>query len=541
MIKIFEYLYNTKKYIAYIYNGKIYFGINNNGNITNDMAKDEYFIINTIYNFIVGDKKYIIELSNTKFENKVFRTFYNTQNRLYSFLEINNNEEIHTDSDNTTLAKLNYIFNNQSEFLYKNSYKDILSKTFNILVKINTAIITVAVSGSMILSTLPSVPSNELVFKADYLADSLHMDSDKPESNKNFKIENMLSTIHNNQNLSEKEKEIIIKIQTEVKENIDFMDEQQLLTNLSELKLHYFPYYDEYNEELNITPTHEYPFSGCYIFAGEYKNQINLMGNEEYNTDSIYNSNEATLFHELNHLMNKRQYLLSMNNKSGTYVNDLLISLNLKECQLEEMVNELFTREYLNTFSNQENSEGYPWLMPVAYALCEIIDSDTLKKYKFDSDPYYITHYLNNLGLSLTETYDLYKSLALVSELSEQIEINYDIKSLRNYEYNNSKIYNTIKKCYELKYNKPMENDLIMLSYFYKSEYVDENFDKRFENLIGHDSLITQITPKGYFSEDFKREHPSVTIEYIKDLEISIMEINDENRYIQPKEFDRER
>ncbi len=534
MIKVFEYLYENKKYIAFINNGNIGFGISNNGYIETDISKKESFIIKSIYNFIAGDKKYIIELSHIKFNNRIFRTLYNTKNRLYSFLEISTNNDIQKDT--TTLERLNYILNNQSEMLYKNDNSQRNSKIFNLFVKIGSAIVAVAISSSIILSTLPTVPNNEFVFKSDYLIDSLHMSSNTTENNKDFSIDEMLSVIENNQHLNGKEKQIISKIQTEIKENIDYIDAEQLITNLSELKIDYLPYYGDYIDGSDLRTSHIYPMAGAYFCNGEDKNTISLMGDEEYNTDAIDNADLTTLFHELNHLMTKRKFLMSIPGENGDIIDDILISLGLNDNQSKEMINELFTREYLGTFTNTIDSDGYNWLMPVAYSLCEIIDADTIRKYKFDSDPFYITNALNNIGLDLSDAHSLYMSLNLVDELMNAHGEN----AQAEYKDNNSRIYDIIKKSYELKYNKPMENDLILLAYFYNSDYVNEEFNERFKNVIECDEIV-KINPKGYFSADYKQKHPSVTVEFIKDGKNMTMEIDDSNRYIISKDVDLER
>lgn len=93
------------------------------------MSPDEIKIITIIYNFIVGDKKKTIRLSDTKINNKEFVTFYNLQNKLYSFISKDNLNNLYE------LQRLNFLFNNQLDrvfnYHFDSNYNSIKDKKSN--------------------------------------------------------------------------------------------------------------------------------------------------------------------------------------------------------------------------------------------------------------------------------------------------------------------------------------------------------------------------------------------------------------------------
>lgn len=519
MDKIFEYTFNNKKYVAYKSGEDIRFGfIDSNNSFNTSLNDEELAMIINIYNFLVGNKDEVVELSPIDIDNKSIRVLFNTRNRLYSFYD---GEEPLTGD---LFIKLNYLFNNQSFVLYHNGkIEDKNSKFLKVVVRVNKALVVVALSSSVLLSTLQIVPNHYYTFNRDYKLDSYHMDADEKEDNSDYSYSDVVSVIEGNPYLSSEEKEFFIKgLEDEINENIDYIDMETLKRNLSELYINYHSPESEYNEETGEYEEVLYPMEGSYSFMGDYRNQIDLFGNEKYETSEFSNCDKSSLVHEGNHALTKRPALLTMDGAKGTVVDNIYSCIDNPGRDMEELINELFSREYLEDFTNEDLTEGYDWMMPVMYGLCEIVDEDVLRKFKFDSDCFYLTNYFESIGVENRYCFDLFKCVHM--ENYYLADAYYDPTNLYN---NNQKIYNTIKYCYEKKNNRPMESDLVMMAYFYDTIYVDDSYDEMFRNVLGV-SNIERIVPKGYVSKKYKDKHPGVTI--VADGKEIV--INDSNRYI---------
>ncbi len=546
--EILEYNFNGSTYVAYYYNNNIVFGIKNGSTIDTNLNKKENFIIRSIYNFIVGDKKYLLELEPININDKSIKVLYNEKNKLYSFYQIVNDKISYL--DNETLKFLNCLYNNQNNYMNKNGINNLKDK-FKILVKIGGVLTTVLVSSAIILSSFPIVPNNEVVFKMDYYVDSLYKNKTMAKNNSDYSYNEIIETINNNTNLTDSEKNFLINgLKNEILENIDYMDLEQIKRNLSELNIKYFPVLKNYDEKTKTFDQiiNSYFISAQYTFMGKDRNLIEMFGyispedyknldnhkiignlsNDSYICSKFENCDKSDLIHEVNHLLNKRKFLLSINGDLGDSLEKIYLNLGLSTNNLEEMINELFAREYLEDFSNQKGNGGYEWLMPITYALCEILDENTIRTYKYDSDNFYITDYLENIGIDKNNIHNFYKCLDLVfATLGKANAPHPTSQDKKDFKDNNDQIYKAIKYFYETKYNSPMENDLIMMAYFYNTIYVDEEFNESFRNILGIDN-IESIEPKGYVSKNYKEKHPGVIIK-TKDNTIVL---TDENRYI---------
>lgn len=517
-IKIFEYKLNGKEYVVFKVEEEIKFGFMDNGSFNESLSDSELSFIKGLYNFIVGDPTKNIELSPLHIDNKYIKTVYNTDSRLYSFYNMDGSL-----IDEKLLKKLNYLFNNQSTSVYSENEESEKTdekpkkSSFQLAVEIGNTIVTILVSTSIVLGTLPIVPHGDLAFKIDYGIDSLSKGRYELPDNYDYSFSDLEDTINNNEYLSPSEKEFLINgLRAEIGENIDYIDKDILMRNLSEFSICYHCS-KEYDEETGTYITVEYPAQGSFIYVGSNRNTAHIYGNSNYNTSCFEDCDESTLVHEINHMLCKRPYLIDMSEGFGDLVNGMYMSMDNPGFDLEELFNELFAREYLGDFSNEDLTEGYDWLMPITYVMCEILDHDTICKYKFNPDPYILTNYLTSLNVDKSSIHSLYKC------------IRWEACGIPD-EYlceNGQEIYDILKFCYEQKNGVPMENDLIVMAYLYDTPYVDESFDDMFKSILGVEN-IERIIPKGYVSSNYKKKHPGVTI--IADgREINI---TDENRYV---------
>ncbi len=511
-IKILEYELNNKKYVVYKANNEIKFGFVENDSFSESLSDGELSFIKAIYNFIVGDPNKNIELSPLRVNNTYIKTIYNVDSRLYSFYNMDASP-----LDGETLQRLNYLFNNQSIMVYKNN-KDKTPKSFaQIALEIGNAIVTVLVSTSIVLGTLPIVPSGGLAFKIDYGIDNLSKSRYEISVDEDYSFSEIEEIVNKNYNLSSAEKEFLLEgLRVELEENIDYIDMDILKRNLSEFSIVYHPAH-EYDEATDSLVKVDYPVSGSFVYLGHDRNTAHIYGDDNYETHCFLDCDESTLTHEIHHMECKRPFLVNMNGQAGDFANPIYMSMDNPGFDLEELFNELFSREYLKDFSDESLSEGYDWIMPVLYVMCEVLDRDTICKFKYNPDPYFITKYLRSLGVDLSSIHSLYKC------------IRWESCGLTDDELcqNGQEIYDILKYCYEQKYGVPMENDLIVMSYLYDTPYVDASFDSKYRALLGVNN-VERIVPKGYVSKNYKSRHRGVTV--IADGKE--FNITDDNRYV---------
>lgn len=514
IIKLLEIIAN-KNYIVYLENNNIFFGYINNDKLENDLSTFEIINIRTIYNFLVGNKKDLINLSNTKINNSLVSFFYNPKNRLYAFYEIKNNK--YTNLDVNTISKLNCIFNNQDNKLYQDK-NNINNKKIKIILKTSAGLITVYILSSLVLSYLPNMPQNQFSFKIDYTLDKIYKNANYIEKNTDYSFDELKEIIDSNSNLNDEEKNFLYNLKDEIDENIDYIDIKQVKNNLTELDINY-----NFKSQENIVFEKESTSSniqGSYTFMGRERNRIDLYDNYFAEEANFSSANKATLIHELNHLISKRPLLLYDGTIGGNIKGDIIENTNIYNNVLAEMVNEMFAREY-STYCDNIEFSGYDELMPVMYALAEIIDEDTLRRYKFNSDDYYLNNYFKSLGIDDKYIYTLYKDLNLITS---------DVLEASEKEYICQEVYNIISHMYQKKYDDNMESDMVMLAYFYNTQYSNKGINALLEKELNIDNII-KIAPKGYFSKQYKQMHPDVEVYIYSEDKESVFNLSDKISY----------
>lgn len=181
---------------------------------------------------------------------------------------------------------------------------------------------------------------------------------------------------------------------------------------------------------------------GTYTTIGENKNDINLYRQPEYSLCL-----KKTLFHEINHSLTM-YYPVSEN------------LFAYEKNYLGEMANELVTYEYYDKISSnnlgEPNSLAYSLQMPIMYPLCEILDIETIKKFKYDNKVAYITEDLSKLDSDITKSYELITAINLIDLYEQNLykaSSKQDSKSFKQAKEekkkNQEKIYNLIKYYYE--------------------------------------------------------------------------------------------
>ena len=516
METIFEFNYNNKKYISLLINNQIVFGCIENGIFKKELTDIENRLLKSIYNYIVGDKEHLIPLTSFEYNNNNVIPYYNEKNRLYYF----------QCDDKETLKSLNYLFNNQSIYLYVNNQSKIDKDKFRIFARLGSAVVAIMVSASIVFSTLPIIPRNELLFDIDYRVDSLYKDF-QPKEVDDSVIQEALDALKENTNLTYDEKKFLQRCSNELEENKEYINFDQVTRNFSELRINY---HSCEGEDGSIIL---YQLGGRYSYIGKERNLIDLYGDFFGKTfcNDFSTCNESDLVHEMNHALSYQSPLMNLPGTAGEIAEGIYLLAGVNTGQLLEMSNELFSREYLDDFSNQGLTGGYQWIMPPMYALAEIIDPEVLRTYQFNTDNYYITKYLLSIGVPKEDIYDLYKSLDLAYGYEEK-NANPDatMRDYLNVRMNYKNIYRIIGECYECKYNRDMNEDLNMLLCFYNTEYVKEDYNEKIREILNVED-ITAVIPRGYVSKRFIAKHPYYEVYTDENLTEKI-EITDDIRYL---------
>ncbi len=382
--------------------------------------------------------------------------------------------------------------------------------------------------------------SDKSKFEAKYNLEKLF--SQEYKNKNNMEYEELISSIDENKKLSDNEKSFMKKVlEKEIKENIEFIDLKKINKKFKNLEICY--------NDLDRTLNYNYEISKKV--AGDYNifsNKIFIYDFEEnFNTsfDKIDFENKEIYFHELNHVLT--DYTLSstvdlfaknIENKTNVlletkilkeFSNDIVL---LGKNTFTETVNELFTREYLGIYDENKvglrTGKAYSEYMPYTYVLAEILDEETLKKYKFKDNSSIIINGLLEIDENFEEVYQLITSINLIEASKEKLAENQNSNNI--YE----DIYQSLSYFYEKKYNRKMDKDLVIISYLYDTKVLENKTKKCLEEFLDlkENDKIIDIIPKGYISEDYKKINNTVLIEYVKNDKKQIVELSDENRYL---------
>ena len=297
-----------------------------------------------------------------------------------------------------------------------------------------------------------------------------------------YSVEHVSNSINNNRNLNNIEKEFINRtLEDELNENQNYINIQKCMDRFKNLDIKY----KNREEDQRFV---RYSLSNNLYIMGNYSeffNEITLYSDD--NVHNIESCNLENLFHELNHLISKNSI------KSYQKIN-----------VLSETINEIFSREYYYKFSDCYEYDTYREYMAIGYLICELLPEEDIRKYKFTDD-------LNVLASALLK-----------------IDNNEDkAYSLVNSNYIDNNFLNCYNYFYYKKYKENMMDNEKILIYLYNSnlqnyEYKTKIYEKL--NLNQKDKIISVI-PKGYFSNNYKNENPTLKIIVLNDNSEEVIEI----------------
>lgn len=316
--------------------------------------------------------------------------------------------------------------------------------------------------------------------------------------NENYNYQEIENALAQNNYIEFEEKEFISNIfKKEIEENINYIDINKTIKRLKNIQISYNKkyYYNAENARYELQNP-EIVYMNIYGNYNAFFNQIDIYENidkisinYENEVFDFASSDRQVLFHELNHLLTRNSFRL------------------LNKNIFSEIINELFTREYLDDTYSEENG-AYKNYMIYAYGLAEILSEDTIRKYKFSDNESILISGLLEIDNNIDEAYKLISSIDRVGLYENEID---DMKK-ENYK----RIHDGYAYFYEKKYNKKLSDDLEMLLYFYGTPIQTEeerNIIRDFLDLEEYDEIIS-IIPKGYVSKDCIEKHNCVQVEY---------------------------
>ena len=186
------------------------------------LSQDELDIVGQVFKKIKLTNNRI-KLPNYRYLDKEYEHFYDKVNHYHVFLNLDGSS-----LSTNEFVRLNMLFNSQSDIMYDGNIKESKLKR---LVNIGKKIVLVLVISSSFIGAnenLIGVSAKEIKIEK------------KEELSSYQKIENLMSSINNNKNLSKKEKEFILNSYKDViYDNIDLIDYDSVKEKFETLDINY--------------------------------------------------------------------------------------------------------------------------------------------------------------------------------------------------------------------------------------------------------------------------------------------------------------
>lgn len=500
---IAKFTYNKKEYIVFKSENNIEYGYIENGQIFNNLTNDEYNLVNTVYSSFTINKETSVNCGTFKIKNNNINIFYDFTSKLYFFYKIIDNKlKIPSQEE---LILLNKYYNHQESYIcfietklddYPSSRHEMIRR----IIKISDKIISITIAATIAFQALPMNAKAVVKYSSDYYLNNINIEKDINEIKYSF--DQISQSIKTNDNLTEDEKKYLLNIKTQYEENQNYINQEELYKNLNLIDINYHT-----NDNGRIAGTYD-------VIA----NEINI-----YKSNNFNDSPKHVMWHEINHGLTTYN-IFRKNNFSHDNINYFL-----------EMTNELFSNEYYEEFSKENYRYGYSSHMKVMYPLCEILNAETIKKYRYDPNMLYIINDLMKIDPNIEKATKLIMAINSINLFEEQFmdcEKNEKTQVYNELCENEETIYNLIKHYYNKKYNKDMTEDQIMMLYF-KNMGIQEASNIIYNMYSSEDNtvVVTDIIPKGYISEKYKKNYPNIEIVYLTKTGYHRGIIEEKNRY----------
>ncbi len=148
--------------------------------------------------------------------------------------------------------------------------------------------------------------------------------------------------------------------------------------------------------------------------------------------------------------------------------------------------------------------------MIYAYAFAELLPEDTLRKYKFYENNNILISALLEIDDNFDQVYKLLNSLKIENINQRQKEFH------DSYEY-----------FYEKKYGEKIYTNTNLMLYFYNTLVQNSEEKRIIEEYLKENEIdnVYRIIPKGYFSKEYKKANPYITIIYFSENKLNVFEV----------------
>ncbi len=335
------------------------------------------------------------------------------------------------------LRYLNCIFNNQEETLYNNSsnikeetnqfFKRIIkkgSKTVVVLVTSLALFVTPVLAKGTINDGITLIDASNSVILYEQAIPSKGMDAQEIES-----------LIKNNSNLSNEEKELALSCPEFFAENSKYFDKNLIANRLSNLETFYIK-----TKNGNV--------------GGTYTSLENTSISEIriYNCQSFEETQQCTWTHEFCHAFQDFDY-------------------NMRA--FSEVLNTTINNEYFGVGETDGlYDSAYVHVRDYVYAILELIgDADFVREMYIKGGREKVAHRLVNIIPDLKMAY---QTLGYLDILDNEFIYPSENKDVGKYVQNiERKLKNNLKKYYDAKTKKPLEDSLLMLYYLDKERFAE--------------------------------------------------------------------
>lgn len=220
-------------------------------------------------------------------------------------------------------------------------------------------------------------------------------------------------------------KEILDLTKSVVKDNSDYMDQEDILDRFSQLNIVYTS-----DDKLLANTSND--------IIGRYDPETNTMYLKEgLDENLVY----TTIFHEMLHFFSNSGFAFITDDNNG-YIGDAL-----NEGMTQVLVNEYFKNQVF-VYSNE---------VSMTKALIEMFGSDFMRKCYFSHD---LDSFINEVS-----KYSSYEDAISLLKNMDNAKVAYNDDDRENYDIFNSRCWDIIGTIYSNKYGVNMETDKLMMSY----------------------------------------------------------------------------
>lgn len=498
--------------------------------VKREANEEEYEKAAIVLDTLLPDEKNSIEVDTIALDEHKYKIFLDTVKSIYYFLEIAGDE--YKIPEEKAIVKLNFIYNHVPDIVNDEyGFDEEIIKVpeigiydvdvypherikdgnyIRVCKQIFQSAIAILVSANILFGSLTILNKRNRSFlnRAGIMAYEEEQQKEFRVGRRMFDEAEVISAIDSNLFVSEDTKKTMYNFKDVLAENADYIDFDHCLEVLKNI---HFEYHSEYREDNDAV-------RADYTRNGENKHRVRFWGvSAEIQEGDIPENCLLAFIHETGHGF---EVMSGIKKHNKDFREPLRIHI------LEELATELFARSYYSYFSDEKPSSlGYEKMMPVMYALGQIIDIEKIRQYKFESDANVLVDALCEIDGDRDRAY------AFLTGVETAYHYYKDNKAL--YFEKCQEILSELKHYYEVKYARPLESDMFMNICFYGTSFSSEKIDEAVKWWISIPNRSYTLVTTGFDYLSKRREGNAFLIEVHCDY-IKRIVLNEDNRMIDP-------